>query len=71
MKTKDKKTLMAGETAELIKKLNENNNRLVQLRLDRYTKPMKNVRESKNLRKLNAMIMTQLSERENKNGKQS
>ncbi len=64
MKKKEKTSLVTASTIELEKQLAETAKKLASLRLERYTKQMKNTREARTLRKDIAIIKTVIRQKE-------
>jgi len=64
MKKINKKIVEDGGISELKKNAEEISDQLAALRLNKYTKPSKNLREYKNLRQKLAIIKTHIREKE-------
>jgi ribosomal protein L29 len=65
MKKKEKATLRSMKTDELKKRASELHATIASLRLERVTKPAKNVRELYNMRKTLAVTKSILTEKQN------
>jgi hypothetical protein len=69
MKHNDKIALINSEASELVKQAGEIRAKLSQMKVDRFTKPAKNIRETKNLHLKLAVILTALQQKELAHGK--
>lgn len=61
MKTKDKKSLSSQTKEELVKEVTDLKSKLVTMKLERFTKQMKNTREAREMRKKIAVIKTYIT----------
>lgn len=64
MKKKEKTGIASMSEKELTSALKEVNDKLIKIHLDRATKPGRNTREARDLRKRKAVILTVLNEKE-------
>ncbi|HCM82414.1 MAG: hypothetical protein UW37_C0009G0012 [Candidatus Gottesmanbacteria bacterium GW2011_GWA2_44_17] len=67
MKYKEKQNLKKTSVPELLKEAEKLEEQQRKIRVDRYTKQMKNSREGKNIRKKIAVILTFIKEKELQN----
>jgi len=63
MKSQTKKSIHTQNIEDLKKQVQDLKRSLDKIRVDRYTKPSKNVRERKNMRKLIAQLLTEIRAR--------
>lgn len=64
MKTKEKKSLVHQSKEELVKETAQLKGKLTTIRLDRFTKQMKNTREAREIRKKIAVMETFIRQKE-------
>jgi len=68
MRKKDKTTVQTADVIELQKEVHALRGKISLIRIGRFTKPSKNVREAKGLRNRLAVILTVLRQKELNNG---
>lgn len=64
MKTKEKKSLAHQSKEELVKEITALKGKITTIRLDRFTKQMKNSRETREMRKKIAVMETFIRQKE-------
>jgi hypothetical protein len=68
MKRKEIQTMLAQDTIALQKEVRQIREKINSIKINRFTKPVKNVKEVKHLRNKLALILTSMRQKELNNG---